>query len=924
MRGGGSPAGPMELFARWLAAGAPGDEGSFDALLEAHPEAGSELRTLREQWRALEPALRLAGFELRDVGGLAARLEALHGAGIDPRVQLDSGRSGAASGESKLVESLRSKARASRYLVEKEIARGGMGAILRVWDEDIRRHIAMKVALERETPSGDGGSGDARMLARFLEEAQVTGQLEHPGIVPVHELGMDASGRVFFTMRLVRGRDLRAIYELVHGGHEGWNETRALMVLLKVCEAVAFAHKKGVLHRDLKPANVMVGDFGEVYVMDWGLARVVGRADRHDVRLATDSMASRSVRTERREVREEAPDTPLVTMDGDVVGTPAYMAPEQARGDLERLDARADVYSIGAMLYHLFTRQMPYFQRGSRLSNRTVLAMVLQGPPTPLRELRRDFPAELVAICEKAMAREAADRYASTLELAEDLRAYMEHRVVRAYRTGAFTELRKWVERNRGTAAALALLVAGIGAGAFVLEHVRAKADRRERLLVDARVASELVLSEARLWPALPRLVDAMEAWVSDAQGLTARRGEHEALLSELQGTPSASDRAQQLGELLTETAPKLAELLPLVVGRLDRARSIEHETVSSSAARMRWESAAKAIAAMPEYRGLSLAPQIGLVPLGPDPESRLWEFWHVLSGSEPVRDPANGRWKITQDTGLVLVLLPGGRTSIGSLAMDPPSTGVPDTDQVDRYFELLRGSPDWAKPWYDPAHDASDETWIERVELAPFFASKYEMTRGQWSRLGRTNPSQQEPDRLELPVETVSWFDATETLRRADLALPTEAQWEYACRGGTASPFWTGWEIESLQGAANLADRTLALALGNDPGRQLSVEIDDGFAGLAPVDALRPNPFGLHHVLGNVWEWCRDGYRARRAPRDGDGLDEGGERFPMSGFRGGGFNSPAHEARASNRFPDFLRDNSDADLGVRPVRPLR
>ncbi|MBK7878792.1 MAG: SUMF1/EgtB/PvdO family nonheme iron enzyme [Planctomycetes bacterium] len=909
-----------EVFAAWIACNVAEDDTGFASLLARHAEHATVLRELRARWIELDPVLRLLGRDAKTGEALAERLEALHGKGIDPRIELESASNGGA-GEGALLGSLRKKVRASRYVVEKEIARGGMGAILRVWDEDIRRHIAMKIALDRETEPGASASADARMLARFLEEAQVTGQLEHPGIVPVHELGMDSSGRVFFTMRLVRGRDLRVIYDHVFGGHDGWSETRALSVVLKVCEAVAYAHKKGVIHRDLKPANVMVGDFGEVYVMDWGLARVIGRPDQHDVRIAPESVVSRSVRTERRETREDTPDSPIVTMDGDVVGTPAYMAPEQARGEVEKLDARADVYSIGAMLYHLFTRQMPYAPRGARVSNRTVLGMVLQAPPQRVHELRKDLPDELAAICEKAMAREAPERYATTLELAEDLRAYLEHRVVRAHRTGAWAELRKWVERNRGTAIAVAALVLATIGGAFLFARARANANHRELLLVDARLGSDLVASEPKLWPALPTKLDDLQAWIADADGLAARRAEHEALLLELEANAGGAGRAAQMRELLRETSPKLDELLPLVVERRDRARSIERETVTSDSARIRWQSASEAIAAHPAYRGLKLAPQIGLVPLGPDPESKLWEFWHVNTGAEPVRDPATGRWKITRDTGIVLVLLPGATTTMGGLPMAPSPTAKPGSGSIDRLFDALRDSPDWGKPWHDPAHDATDEEWIEQVELAPFFLSKYEMTRGQWVRLMRSNPSQHEARKLELPVETVSWYDARDALARCALELPTEAQWEYACRAASAAPFWTGWELRSLQGAANIADATLARALGTELDRELSQEVDDGFAGLAPVDTLRPSPFGLHHMHGNVWEWCRDGYRTERAPRTGDGLDEGAESSRTSSFRGGGYNSPAHEARAANRFADFMRDNNDSDLGVRPAR---
>ena len=402
---------------------------------------------------------------------LASRIRRRYGDDVDPVVSLEGEAPPApTSATNELLKRLSGRGPSTlRYTLEEEVARGGMGAILRVWDGDLRRHLAMKVVLGADAPEPEVHEEiDRRLLSRFLEEAQITGQLDHPGIVPVHELGIDAEGRVYFTMKLVRGRDLKAIFDLVHQGAEGWNETRALGVILKACEAMAYAHAKGVIHRDLKPANVMVGGFGEVYVMDWGLARVLGRRDGHDVRIAPEAAIDpSSVRTDRREDRGVASDSPIVTMDGDVVGTPAYMPPEQARGEVQKLSARSDVYSIGALLYHLLARHPPYSEPGGRrASNRTILARVLDGPPRRLREIRPEIPAELIAICEKAMSREPDERYTDTLAFSEDLRAYLEHRVVRAHKTGAWAEAAKWVERNRAFAASLAagvlVLVGGI------------------------------------------------------------------------------------------------------------------------------------------------------------------------------------------------------------------------------------------------------------------------------------------------------------------------------------------------------------------------------------------------------------------------------------------------------------------------------
>ncbi len=454
-----------------------------------------------------------SGAQAEQTDSLIARLRRELGKDIDPGVSLagdpeeDSGEEAPSRGTSGVLGRIETHSKlATRYRLDGEIARGGMGAILEVWDEDLRRQLAMKVALSR---TGEGTTAnvkelDPRILSRFLEEAQVTGQLDHPGVVPVHELGLDENGHVFFTMRLVRGRDLGKIFTLVADELEGWSVTRALGVMLKVCEAMAYAHSKGVIHRDLKPANVMVGRFGEVYVMDWGLARVQGHEDRHDLRIAEESgdaaAAEAPVATDRREDASGASDAELYTMDGDVIGTPSYMAIEQARGQLDRLDARTDVYAAGAMLYRLLGGTAPYVPRGERLGASHVLVLLLEGPPKPLEELAPDVPGELVAICEKAMAREPDDRYGDMLALADDLRAYLENRVVRAYETGALAEARKWVRRNKPLAASLAAGVLALIGGLAASLVLKGRADRSAELAETRRVEAveSADLAEAR------------------------------------------------------------------------------------------------------------------------------------------------------------------------------------------------------------------------------------------------------------------------------------------------------------------------------------------------------------------------------------------------------------------------------------------
>jgi tetratricopeptide (TPR) repeat protein len=313
-----------------------------------------------------------------------------------------------------------------RYSILGEIARGGMGAIVKIVDNDVRRPVAMKVVL--------GGDED-ETLDRFIEEAQITGQLEHPNIVPVHELGMNEEGKVYFTMKLVKGISLESLLNREAAEAKGLSDrtplARLLEIFLKVSDAVAFAHSKGVIHRDLKPENIMVGNFGEVLVMDWGLAKV---EDREDV---TRGELVDSIRSERETGR---------TLDGEVVGTPSYMPPEQANGEVDEIDTRSDVFALGGILYKILTYQAPY-------SGSTVDAVLRKAVLRRLIRPRERAPAnavprELEAICLKAMAERKSQRYGSVGALADDVRAFLAHRLVKAHRYGLYQRFVRFLQRH--------------------------------------------------------------------------------------------------------------------------------------------------------------------------------------------------------------------------------------------------------------------------------------------------------------------------------------------------------------------------------------------------------------------------------------------------------------------------------------------
>ncbi|HEX6881831.1 MAG TPA: bifunctional serine/threonine-protein kinase/formylglycine-generating enzyme family protein [Planctomycetota bacterium] len=819
--------------------------------------------------------------------------------------------------------------RGARYQREEELARGGMGVIHRALDRELHRTLAIKEQIVPATPA------NALAVSRFLEEARITAQLDHPGIVPVHELGVGPGGHVYFAMKLVAGRDLRAILACVREGREGWSPTRAVGVLLKACEAMAYAHSKGVIHRDLKPSNVMVGSYGEVYVMDWGLARAMGREEVHDLRLRPVE-ESASLHTERREAREETPDSPLVTMDGVVVGTPAYMPPEQARGEVHLLSPRSDVYSLGAMLYELLTGSVPYVPSGARLSKHTVLARVIEGPPTPIQHLAPDAPVELVAICAKAMARDPARRYTDTRALADDLRAYLEHRVVHAYEGGAWAELSKWVRRNRALAGALAAALLFLLGGAVMSSALYLDAHANEvlagenerRAQAQALAASQraeqvlrlsafqelddLVREADRLWPIAPALERPYREWLVRARALLAQIPAHEATIAELEagatgsvgGGPRIADDEDrwwhaQLLKLVHELRRLGDEHEGLcsagiapghgsgIVRRLELLQELRERGADSPAARALWQQASAAIRASPHYRGLELAPQFGLLPLGPDPDSGLWEFAHLASGEPPTRGP-DGRLELQRASGLVLVLLPGGSFLMGAQS-DP------------------------LKPNYDP-DVRSNEAPVHARSVPATFLSKYEMTSEQWFRLEGGEPPLED---FELhPIENVSWLRCREVCWRTGLRLPDEALWEYAARAESDTPWWCGREPELLAEVANLADQAF-LAAGNRG--TLVAPWDDGFALTAPVGRFAANPFGLHDVHGNVWEWCEDVFEPYEPPPGSRATDE---PVPNRILRGGAFDGAPAFTRSSLRFDD-TPDNVDYNLGLRPARDV-
>lgn len=925
----------------------------------------------------------------------------------------------------------------SGYRLLDELGRGGMGVVYRARQERVHRDVAVKTIRPDRADKTD-------LRCMFASEARITGFLDHPNIVPLHDLDVGDDGQLFMAMKLVGGRSW---HELLRSGEPGLD--RNLEILAAVTNAVAFAHSQGFIHRDLKPGNIMVGEFGEVLVMDWGLAVAF------------------------REIEGAPPGVPSTATARGIAGTLRYLAPEMAEGDGSRLGPWSDVFLLGAILYELVTGHAPNVGRDGE----EILANIRAGRQP---ELGPEVPAELAAICRRAMSRDASERYPDASAFGEALRAHGSHRESRVLTARALADLesvsrgdapapstdpawqdaiagfsqalRLWpgnpeaaagldrarlafaaaarasgdlalaaaqlegvdgveaedlrraidvdadrrarsARTNRRLRAALVgglvLVLVGLAIGNVVLDRERDRADEAAEVarrnaarwraalgdiqrLSDVQVLSRLLEERDALWPAGPETAAAIGAWSVRAEGLRERLPEHRRVLEELRAhalPPTEAQRRQAFADELTRLA-RLSEMAAAFDNAADEGgRRAEHlleeldnlegeiEDIDEELARERpwffdddvlqwnhdvlaalvrgitalhapdgaadeirrrlelaaglrdatvtdhaegWARTASRVAADDRFGGFALPAQIGLVPLGPDRKSGLEEFVHYPThdGPLPSRD-AKGRLEIDERTGLVLVLVPGGTLRIG-----------PRQAPTQRDIE----GP------------------VQEVELAPFFIAKYEMNQAQWLRFSGANPSFYHPEfrlrggrrsTLMHPVEQVTWTEATDVLRKLGLALPTEAQWEYAARAGSETAWFTGDDRDSLRGFVNIADATARRAGAPWPTVSDWPDHDDGFATHAPVTSLEPNPFGLHSVHGNVWEWCRDVHGVLHYPvRKGDG-----ERLPSRGhtraMRGGGFTDAVMNTRSGHRSYE-VPDYQGNDLGVRPVRGLQ
>ncbi len=347
----------------------------------------------------------------------------------------------------------------SRYTLSRVQGKGGLGQVWLAIDGHLNREVALKEVLPKK-------QADPETASRLMKEAQITGQLEHPNIVPVYELAQGPDEKPFYTMRFLRGQSLserikeyRQRY-LEEGGANSLLLRELLTVFVSVCNAMAYAHARGVIHRDLKPQNIMLGDFGEVMVVDWGLAKVMNLPDED---------------LDRRRIQVASADDLGATQDGQLLGSPAYMSPEQADGQVSLLDARTDIYGLGAILFSILAGHAPH--QGTQTGNAAkdtvhLMRRISEGPTPRVRTLDETIPKPLDAICAKAMAKKRSERYRTASELADDVTRWLADERISVYQPPWQERLMRWFRRHRtwaqATAAAL-LLVAVVASTATVL-----------------------------------------------------------------------------------------------------------------------------------------------------------------------------------------------------------------------------------------------------------------------------------------------------------------------------------------------------------------------------------------------------------------------------------------------------------------------
>ena len=786
----------------------------------------------------------------------------------EPKDMTKSLGAGAPTGEEKELANVRAQFE-GRYEVLERLGYGGMGVIYKAHQKQPSRVVVLKVLRA-------GRFASQRHRRRFEREAQAVARLRHPGIVSVFECG-EVEGHPYLTMEYVDGHTLRDYVQR----HRS-NKKQICQLMHKVCRAVAYAHQRGVIHRDIKPTNIVVDTKGSPRVLDFGLARLSPNSEEEQISAMTET--------------------------GEVMGTPAYMSPEQTIGRPEEVDVRTDVYSIGVMLFELLTGELPYqLDRARPLEALRKVRDFL--PPRP-SSLNPRVDRDLEAIVLKCLEKNKEQRYQGAPELAEDISRYLRGDLVQARPATTFYQLRKMLWRHRrlfvpAVAAAVAtVVVTGVFVGQLAASQRKAKKSARE-----ARVAEKKALEQQDRLVHFITELKSVETRVYDLLAAQKWREAHriaqfaqEALPNEagLAGltrkvenyvTTQVSVAAREIESLIKEQRFKAAR------SRLSALEACVAEVpcpeagsavqkIAEGFPEACWQSVREAIK-KDEVRLTALAE---FLACGADRERRaevaslltrrlegiMFEQW-PFDGQEAVgrREatattlgvPVERILSLAKDVQVRLVLIPAGEFVMGSIREQQSPEGNEN-----------------------PPH---------RVRISrPFYMSATEITRRQYAAvMGEGDKGQDEAGgelapylAPEVAASRVSWNDAREFCARLARAtempvrLPTEAEWEYACRSGARTRFYYGDD------PTHSALGEYAWFEGNAEGKPHEVA------------RKKPNVWGLFDMHGNVMEWCLDWYDSTYYYRSAMLNPPGPPQAKYKTLRGGSWGSSAEDARSSRR----------------------